>query len=102
MVNSFTWMLNIQFFEDAVVHGFVLAGAKLVAFGVDLDAAHGVLDLEERDSSHDALGHDTTGDADILEFAVVFRKFLQNLCGSGIYLIFRCRIRIDSKIQQIL
>ena len=90
---------DVEFLEDTVVHRLVRA--DFIAFGVDLDSSHGVLDFVEGDGTHDTLIHDTAGDADILELGVVLREFFQYLGRSGIYFIFGCRVGIDAKVKQV-
>ena len=93
---------DVQFLEHAVVHRLVLAGTDLVAFGIDLDFAHGILEHVEGDGTHNALTHNTSGDADLLEEAVVFRVFLQNLGGGGVHLVGGGRVGVNAQIKQIL
>ena len=90
---------NVQFLKHAVIHGFIFTRTNFVTFGIYLDFAHGILKHIKRNGAHDALTHDTSGNAHFLEFGIVFREFLKNFCGGGIHLVFGCRIGINAEVQ---
>ena len=73
-----------------------------VAFHINLDFADRILQFIERNSTHNALAHNTSCKTHILEKGIVFRKFLQNLLTGGIHFIKRCRISIYTKICKII
>ena len=87
---------DVEFLEDGVVHRFIFAGANLVAFDVDLDSADGILEFVEGDGAHDALAHDTTGEAHILEKGVVGRIFFKDFFRIGIHLEERSGVCVDA------
>ena len=86
-----------QLLENGIVHRLVLAGADLIAFDIDLDAAGFVLKLHEGGSAHDAARHDSACDAEVLEVALLRIILVRNLPGGRIDRVKRCGIRLDAQ-----
>ena len=90
---------DVQFLENAVIHRFVLAWTNVVTFGIDLDFAHGILQYVEGDGTHNALTHNTSGNAHLLEKAVVLREFLKDFSSGGVHLVGGSGVGIDAQIE---
>ena len=85
-----------EFFHHAVVERLVLTGADVVARDVDLDAAAGVEQFEERSLTHHAASHHTAGDAHLAGRVVVL-KIGNDFVAEGVGGVFGCGVGVNAQ-----
>ena len=96
--------------EHSVVHLLVLAGAKLVAVEVDLDAAVGVLQLHKGGFAHNAATHnaachgDFAGRSEGIAIGIKLRvgEVGTDFVGVSVYGVFGSRIGVDTHSAELL
>jgi len=91
-----------EFLENRVVQGFILTGADVVAFHIELDPAGLVLEFHEGGGAHDPAAHDPAGDGSLLVERVISRIVGPDLRRRNVHREGLGRVRVDAQFYQFV
>ncbi len=91
-----------QLLKNLVVHGFVVAGANLVAVYINLYPPGMILQFGKRSLPHHPETHQTSGKGNIREIVFCVIVIFPDFSSRSIHFILGCRVRINTQFAQLL